>query len=297
MLTEMSLYDYPEIASAKSGVGLPSQKYQERLGALLKRFFYARKPFNGGAYGALRSAATLGAVWQPVRPATLSIAINGGSSQSNQEDTIVHNLIPVSSKTFHDQPVQSINAQDLCSFLSISTRFDTWITRRIEEYGFKKGEDYLVEQVHTGGRPKTIYYLTLDMAKELSMVERNDKGRQARRYFIECEKRLKEAAPVTHDYSAQIIQHIDSAATKMVSGIKSACEDHLRVIAMEELARKPAGEALKALTRRSEQVKPVVLFESDVKYLRMSLQMLAEETKKVDALLWQKTANQGGATT
>ncbi len=35
------------------------------------------------------------------------------------------------------------------------------------------------------------YHLTLDMAKELSMVERNKKGRQARRYFIECEKKLR----------------------------------------------------------------------------------------------------------
>lgn len=42
-----------------------------------------------------------------------------------------------------------------------------------------------------GGRPTKEYFLTLDMAKELSMVERNEKGKQARKYFIECEKRLK----------------------------------------------------------------------------------------------------------
>ena len=36
------------------------------------------------------------------------------------------------------------------------------------------------------------YYITLDIAKELSMVERNDKGKQARQYFIECERKLRE---------------------------------------------------------------------------------------------------------
>ena len=45
------------------------------------------------------------------------------------------------------------------------------------------------------GRPRLEYALTLDMAKELSMVERNEKGKQARKYFIECEKKLKEAVP------------------------------------------------------------------------------------------------------
>ncbi|EAM0325957.1 phage antirepressor Ant, partial [Campylobacter coli] len=45
--------------------------------------------------------------------------------------------------------------------------------------------------VYTKGRPRKEYYITLDMAKELCMVENNEKGRQARRYFIECEKRLK----------------------------------------------------------------------------------------------------------
>ncbi|EJT2952862.1 antA/AntB antirepressor family protein, partial [Campylobacter coli] len=50
---------------------------------------------------------------------------------------------------------------------------------------------YIIELVYTKGRPRKEYYVTLDMAKELCMVENNEKGRQARRYFIECEKRLK----------------------------------------------------------------------------------------------------------
>lgn len=67
--------------------------------------------------------------------------------------------------------------------------------RRITEYGFIEGDDYLTEMRcsgKTGGRPKKRYFLTLDMAKELAMVERNEQGRMARQYFIECERRLRE---------------------------------------------------------------------------------------------------------
>ncbi|EOH1018797.1 antA/AntB antirepressor family protein, partial [Campylobacter coli] len=56
---------------------------------------------------------------------------------------------------------------------------------------FIENQDYIIEIVYTKGRPRKEYYVTLDMAKELCMVENNEKGRQARRYFIECEKRLK----------------------------------------------------------------------------------------------------------
>ncbi|EDG2011214.1 phage antirepressor Ant [Campylobacter coli] len=62
---------------------------------------------------------------------------------------------------------------------------------RINQYDFIENQDYIIKEVFTGRRPRKEYYVTLDMAKELCMVENNEKGRQARRYFIECEKRLK----------------------------------------------------------------------------------------------------------
>ena len=54
------------------------------------------------------------------------------------------------------------------------------------------------ELENKGLQGKIEYYITLDMAKELSMVERNEKGRQARKYFIECEKRLQATMPQTY---------------------------------------------------------------------------------------------------
>lgn len=99
------------------------------------------------------------------------------------------NFVPISSRLFHGKPSPAVDAEGLCSILS-KTRFDTWITRRITEYGFVEGDDYLTEIRQTAGRPKRKYYLSLDMAKELAMVERNQIGRQVRAYFIECANRL-----------------------------------------------------------------------------------------------------------
>ncbi|MBX0849025.1 antA/AntB antirepressor family protein [Campylobacter coli] len=83
------------------------------------------------------------------------------------------------------------NVKFLFYFLEIDTKFADWINRRISHYSFIENQDYIIKEVFTGRRPRKEYYVTLDMAKELCTVENNEKGRQARRYFIECEKRLK----------------------------------------------------------------------------------------------------------
>lgn len=91
----------------------------------------------------------------------------------------------------HNTLIQAVNARELHHFLQVQTAFKDWIARRISEYGFLEGVDFCsILSESTGGRPAKEYAITLDMAKELSMVERNEQGKQARRYFIECEKRL-----------------------------------------------------------------------------------------------------------
>lgn len=88
----------------------------------------------------------------------------------------------------------TVDGRELHEFLEVGRDFTTWIQERIGKYGFVEGEDYSPVSGRTsenGGRPRTDYELSIEMAKELCMVENNEKGRQARKYFIECERRLK----------------------------------------------------------------------------------------------------------
>lgn len=106
---------------------------------------------------------------------------------------MTNQLIPVFNGTISNEPVLLCNARDLHTFLEVGKNFSNWIVDRISEYEFVANLDYIVftpNLVKTPGRPKRDYHLTLDTAKELAMVERNEKGRQIRRYFIECEKQL-----------------------------------------------------------------------------------------------------------
>jgi len=104
-------------------------------------------------------------------------------------------LIPIFTGKINNYTVQFVDARILHEFLEIARDFSTWFKKRIQDYGFIKNQDYLefypkiCSSIH-GGRPSKNYHLTLDMAKELSMVERNDKGKAARRYFIDCEMQL-----------------------------------------------------------------------------------------------------------
>lgn len=93
------------------------------------------------------------------------------------------------------QGSQVVSARDLYGFLEVKTEFSKWCSRMFE-YGFDESKDFspfLTES--TGGRPQTDYALTLDTAKEIAMLQRSDKGKQARQYFIECEKQLKISIP------------------------------------------------------------------------------------------------------
>ncbi len=106
-------------------------------------------------------------------------------------------LIKTTGITLNGDKITAVNARDLWKFLESKQDFSTWIKRRIEKYEFIEGQDYLlhkfVEQLPSGAKHCIEYLISLDMAKELAMVENNERGRQARQYFIEVEKRFRHA--------------------------------------------------------------------------------------------------------
>lgn len=100
--------------------------------------------------------------------------------------------------TIANQPSLLVNARELHQRLQVGRDFSNWIKDRIANYSFQEGLDFSITSGKSSsffGRPSTDYHLTLDMAKELCMLERSELGRQARRYFIEMEKQASLEIP------------------------------------------------------------------------------------------------------
>lgn len=98
-------------------------------------------------------------------------------------------------KVNYDSNRITLSARELHEFLEIGTKYQDWI-KRMFEYGFNENIDYrLVTQKRETNNPKNPYTtytdheITIEMAKEISMLQRNEKGKQARHYFIELEKK------------------------------------------------------------------------------------------------------------
>lgn len=98
-------------------------------------------------------------------------------------------MIKVEQKQLDGDVVQTVNARDLHEFLENKRQFADWIKQRIGQYDFVEDVDFTVHKFVNGKATQIDYFISLNMAKELSMVENNDRGKEARRYFIECEKR------------------------------------------------------------------------------------------------------------
>lgn len=98
-------------------------------------------------------------------------------------------------KITQQQGRQAVSARDLHAFLESKRDFSNWMKERIKKCGLIENEDFEVfnkfGENPNGGRPQIEYALSVDAAKELSMVEGNEKGKQARRYFIESEKKYR----------------------------------------------------------------------------------------------------------
>ncbi|MCL7794277.1 antA/AntB antirepressor family protein, partial [Pasteurella multocida] len=129
------------------------------------------------------------------------------------------NLIPVFNGTIQNTQIQLCNARELHAFVESKREYATWIKDRITDYGFIENEDYIIVTERTNGRPRKEYHITLDMGKELGMVERNEKGRQIRKHFIEIEKRAKQPQQLTlpePDYNLTAIQNSEETLALII---------------------------------------------------------------------------------
>ncbi len=161
---------------------------------------------------------------------------------------VMEKPIAIQHNTIKHETVQTVNARELHAFLEIGKDFSTWIKDRIHQYEFEEGNDFIKTQDlrspklgSAKSRAVTAidYHLTLDMAKELAMVERNEKGKQARQYFIECERRAKQVVTPQIDYSSPQVM------LGVLTHLKN--ENERKDIIIEDL--KPKAMALESLQR------------------------------------------------
>jgi len=134
----------------------------------------------------------------------------------------------------NDQPIgaeiNSADARELHAFLNSEQQYADWIKNRISQYGFLENQDYIIKTTYTGRRPRKEYFITLNMAKELCMVENNAKGKEARQYFIKCEQELQ-ALKFSHyvnriaDLDALLIDNA-KRHRREINGYKSQLKQH-----------------------------------------------------------------------
>jgi phage anti-repressor protein len=128
-------------------------------------------------------------------------------------------------KSVNDNLIQTVNARDLHGFLEVGRDFSSWIKSRIKKYEFIENEDYTIPKTgdidNKGAKSKIEYYLTISMAKELALVQNNQKGREIRKYFIEVEKKYRKDKTKSLSY-----KEVRALSKEKRNGFTSILKDH-----------------------------------------------------------------------
>ena len=137
----------------------------------------------------------------------------------------------------------TLSARELHSFLELTERFGNWF-ERMKQYGFIENQDYIGRKTfNTLARQELQdYEISLDMAKEIAMIQRNEKGRQARQYFIEVEKKWNSPEYVMNralEISRQQVEKLmlENKELKPKAEFFDAVADSKNAIQMSEVAK------------------------------------------------------------
>lgn len=157
--------------------------------------------------------------------------------------------------------MQFVNARELHESLGVGRDFTNWIKERIEKYGFSEGSDFTpVLAKSTGGRPSAEYIVSVNMAKELAMVENNDKGRELRQYLIKVE--------TAWNTPEMIMARALQVANRTLDAYRSRAIEAERKNAVLMHVRKTytAGEIAKEIGLKSAQALNQALSDKKIQY-------------------------------
>lgn len=158
-----------------------------------------------------------------------------------QELTVIENeLVPVYATSTGEKVVYGT---ELYACLESKQEYSNWVKSRLKECDSYENEDFtIILSKSTGGRPKQEYIIKLDTAKEMAMLERNEKGKQVRRYFIQVEKKYKAGALNTDQLSPEL---------QMFGKL-------YEVVAKQELKQKEQDVELNRLDSKIDSIKEVI---------------------------------------
>lgn len=138
---------------------------------------------------------------------------------------------------------QTVSARELHEKLNIGTRFNDWFPR-MTEYGFVEGTDFYskMSKTENGGRPSTDYEISVDMAKQICMIQRTPEGKQCRQYLIDLEKAWNTPEQVMARALRVAEQTIESLNTRVLemkpkADFFDAVADSKTAISMNDVAK------------------------------------------------------------
>ncbi|MGM9457795.1 antA/AntB antirepressor family protein [Lacticaseibacillus rhamnosus] len=129
-----------------------------------------------------------------------------------------------------DDGTIAVSGRELHDFLEVDTPYTQWFDRMID-YGFTENTDFKglsqKSEKPIGGRPRIDHVMTLDMAKEVAMIQRTDRGKQARQYFISVEKRYKQLAalPRTPEEKLALTMEVATRTVKRIEKLDGRVTD------------------------------------------------------------------------
>jgi phage anti-repressor protein len=186
--------------------------------------------------------------------------------------------------------IETVNARDLWEFIESKQDFSTWIKNRIEKYLFVENEDFTLHKFVVGKATQIDYYISIDMAKELAMVENNLKGKEARQYFIECERKLIASKPKLSEMQESDI--ITMGYELVLKQNRELKENLLRLIHSTKLYA--ATEIAKELRLKSAIELNKLLEENKIQYKINGTWVLCAQYSELDYTSIKQQENEHG---
>lgn len=147
----------------------------------------------------------------------------------------MNSLIQITKNTINGVEINSMNAREIHEYLEIKTPFSMWIKRAIEKYDFLENEDFTTHKFVNGKATQTDYVVSFDMAKELCIVEPNEKGKETRKYFIAVEKQYQQQIkPLTLNEQIALIAQGHQEVNKRLDEIEHKIENEITLTSAQK---------------------------------------------------------------